>query len=61
MALVQETVIIGKKQKEFIHSYSDAGYYIHGGYPEDDYADAWDLASLGRTYVETDIPIEEEG
>lgn len=60
MALVQETVKIGKRQIEFVHSYSDAGFYIRGGFPEGLYTEAWDPAELGRTYTETDIPIEDE-
>lgn len=43
-----------------IHSYSDAGYYIHGGDPEGDYADAYDPAGSGRAYVETNQKIEEK-
>lgn len=46
--------------KQFIRTYSDAGYLIHGGSPEGDYAEAIDPAELGRVYVETDIPIEED-
>ena len=42
----------------FIRTYSDAGMMIHGGLPEADYAEAIDPAELGRTYTETDIPIE---
>ena len=45
---------------DFVRSYSDAGYYIHGGSPEGDYAEAIDPAELGRTYTETDIPIEDD-
>ena len=41
-------------------TYSDAGYYIHGGEPEGDYIEAIDPTELGRTYTETDIPIEPE-
>ena len=44
--------------KSFTRTYSDAGYMIHGGYPEADYVEAVDPANLGRTYVETDTPIE---
>lgn len=44
--------------KNFVRTYSDSGYYIHGGMPEGDYAEAIDPAELGRTYTETDIPIE---
>ena len=43
---------------DFIRTYSDSGYYIHGGSPEGDYAEAIDPAELGRTYTETDTPIE---
>ena len=43
---------------DFVRSYSDKGVKIHGGMPEDDYDMAEDPASLGRTYTETDIPIE---
>lgn len=43
---------------DFVRSYSDSGFYIHGGSPEGDYAEAIDPAELGRTYTETDIPIE---
>ena len=46
--------------KEFVRTYSDAGFYIHGGSPEGDYLEAIDPADLNRTYTETDIPIEEE-
>lgn len=42
----------------FIRTYSDAGVLIHGGFPEADYEEAIDPADSGRTYTETDIPIE---
>ena len=42
-----------------VRSYSDKGVYIHGGYPEGDYAEVIDPQDANRTYVETDIPIEE--
>lgn len=45
---------------EFIKTYSDIGMMIHGGSPEADYTEAIDPASLGRTYTETDIPIEQD-
>ena len=51
-----ETITIGEKQ--FIRTYSDRGMKIHGGFPEADYDEAFDPAELGRTYTETDIPIE---
>lgn len=41
-----------------IRTYSDAGMYIHGGYPEGNYEETTDPISAGRTYTETDIPIE---
>lgn len=44
--------------ENLIRTYSDAGFYIHGGFPEADYEEAIDPADAGRTYVETDIPIE---
>lgn len=51
-----ETVTINEKQ--FVRTYSDAGFLIHGGSPEGDYAEAIDPAELGRTYTETNIPVE---
>jgi hypothetical protein len=45
---------------DFVRSHSDSGYYIHGGMPEGDYAEAIDPAELGRTYTETNIPIEDD-
>lgn len=44
--------------RDFIRTYSDSGYKIRGGVPESDYDVAEDPAELGRTYTETDIPIE---
>lgn len=43
-----------------VHTWSDSGMKIHGGMPEDDYDEAYDPIDSGRTYVETDIPIEED-
>ena len=43
-----------------VKSYSDKGVYIHGGYPEADYAEAVDPISMNRQYVKTDRPIEDE-
>ena len=45
---------------DFIRTYSDRGMMIHGGMPEADYSEACDPASFGRTYTETEIPIEDE-
>ena len=43
-----------------IHTWSDLGVKIHGGYPEADYDEAYDPIDSGRTYTETDIPIDDE-
>ncbi len=43
-----------------VRTYSDAGFMIHGGSPAGDYNEAIDPVSAGRTYTETDIPIEED-
>ena len=56
MAIIQEHFTVG--EREFVRSYSDSGFMIHGGNPEADYSEATDPAELGRTYTETDIPIE---
>lgn len=50
-----KTEIIGN----LIKTYSDIGMKIHGGMPEADYDEAYDPIDSGRTYVETDIPIDE--
>lgn len=41
-----------------MRTYSNLGVYIHGGMPESDYEEAIDPVDAGRTYVETDRPIE---
>lgn len=46
--------------QQFVRTYSDRGVMIHGGSPEGDYSEACDPAEFGRTYTETDIPIEGE-
>lgn len=51
-----KTEIIGN----LIKTYSDLGMKIHGGVPEGDYDEAYDPIDSGRTYIETDIPIEED-
>ncbi len=53
--IVQEII-----NENLIRTYSDSGVYIHGGYPEADYAEVIDPISAGRTYVETDIAIEDD-
>lgn len=42
-----------------VRTYSDANVYIRGGNPIGDYTEAIDPISAGRTYVETNIPIEQ--
>lgn len=53
-----ETMTIG--EKPFVRTYSDAGFLIHGGSPEGDYAEAIDPADAVRTYTETDIPVDDD-
>lgn len=60
--LITETITINTH--DYLHNYSDAGFYIEreGVY----YADAIDPINSGRTYTETNIPIpsdsgEEDG
>ena len=43
----------------YIKTYSDEGFYIHGGLPEGDYAEAIDPPGVNRTYTETDKYIDE--
>ena len=56
MAIITEQFKIG--ERDFIRTYSDRNVMIHGGVPEADYSEACDPAELGRTYTETDIPID---
>ena len=58
MAIVQEHFTLNGA--DFIRTYSDRGMMIHGGSPEGDYSEASEPASFGRTYTETDIPIEQD-
>lgn len=53
-----EQITIGTKQ--FVRTYSDAGFLIHGGSPEGDYAEAIDPADAIRSYTETDIPVDDD-
>ena len=55
-----KTEIFTINDKQYTRTWSDRGMMIHGGVPEGDYDEAVDPAELGRTYVETDIPIEGE-
>lgn len=54
-----KTEIVNINNKQFIRTYSDSGYFIHGGNPEGDYAEAFDPKEFDRTYTETNILIEE--
>ncbi|MBR2554290.1 MAG: hypothetical protein IKE94_05445 [Aeriscardovia sp.] len=58
MAIIQEHFWVN--EVDFVRSYSDKGVKIHGGSPEGDYDVAEEPASLGRTYTETDIPIDDD-
>ena len=53
MAVIYENVGDG-----IVRAYSNAGFMIHGGIPEGDYAVVYDPEEANRTYVETNIPIE---
>ena len=44
----------------YVYTYSDRGMKIHGGVPESDYDEAYDPIDSGRTYTETDIPIDSD-
>ena len=54
--IITETVTIN--DKTFTHNYSDAGMKIERDGIQ--YDEAYDLAETGRTYTETDIPVEGE-
>ena len=47
-------------ERDFIRTYSSIGVKVHGGFPEYDYDEVSDPAEFGRTYTETDIPVEGE-
>lgn len=49
-----------KDNPNLVRTYSDANFYIFGGFPEAYYEEAIDPVELEREYVETDIPIEHE-
>ena len=53
-------MIIKETINGLIHTYSDTGMKIHGGFPQGDYDEAYD--PIDREYIETNIPITiEEG
>jgi hypothetical protein len=41
-----------------VRTYSNAGFKVHGGYPEGDYNVVYDPEDSGREYTETDIPVD---
>ena len=51
--IIQERI-----SETLIRTYSDRGVKIHGGFPEADYDEAIDPVSMGRTYTETNIPVD---
>lgn len=53
--IVQENI-----GNDLVKTYSDQGMMIQGGFPEGLYAEAIDPIYAGRTYIETDIPIQQE-
>lgn len=53
--IVQENLENG-----IIRTYSNAGFKVHGGMPEGDYAVAYDPEDANREYTETDIPVDEK-
>lgn len=56
MAVVYENL-----QDNLVKAYSDSGFFIHGGAPENDYIEAIDPKNLNRKYTETSkkIPVRE--
>ena len=56
--IITETYVMNGKP--FTRTYSDRGMQIYGGSPEGYYDEANDPTELGRTYTETNIPIEGE-
>ena len=55
--IITEQITINNRQ--FTKTYSDSGYMIERDGAQ--YSEAIDPAEFGRTYTETDIPIEGEG
>ena len=56
MIITEQLTINGK---QFTKNYSDSGYMIERDGAQ--YSEAIDPAEFGRTYTETDIPIDGEG
>ena len=55
--IVKENIEISGKS--FVKQYSDSGFMVERDGAQ--YSEAIDPAEFGRTYTETDIPIEGEG
>lgn len=55
MAVVYENIENG-----LVKAYSDKGFYISGGMPTGEYAEAVDPKSENRKYVETETKIPEK-
>lgn len=53
--ICNEKIIINNRT--YIRTWSDANMYIHGGFPDGDYSEAIDPEDMGRTYIETEIPL----
>lgn len=49
-----------KDGRQLVRRYSDLRVYIYGGNPPANYESAVDPADAAVTYVETDIPIDNE-
>lgn len=47
-------------QNGLVKAYSDKGFFIKGGMPESEYAEAIDPKAANRKYVETDKKIPEK-
>lgn len=50
-------IVYENLRNDLVKSYSDAGFFIRGGFPESDYEEAIDPKSSNRKYVETDKKI----
>ena len=46
-------IVYENLQNNLVKSYSDAGFFIRGGFPESDYEEAIDPKSANRKYTET--------
>lgn len=53
-------IIQEEYNENFVRTYSDRHVYIHGGFPQADYAEAIDPKGAERTYAETNIQITED-